>query len=512
MQAPPVQAQQATHTTVATYHNNNARTGLNSTEVSLTPRNVSVTTFGKLGAVTVQGDIYAQPLYVPQVTTSTGSHNLIIVATEHDQVYAIDANSRQIIWHTDLLGSSGMVTTVDPNDVDCGAISPEIGITGTPVIDTTSSTVYMVARTKDTSSGQPVFYQWLHALDLATGQDKLPPTNITTPPDPGGQFGVAQFSPLLNNQRSALLLANGQVYVAWASHCDLNVYQGWLMAFDANTLQLTGAWTPEPSGQMGGIWMAAAGPAADSNGNVFLAVGNGWSDAMSGGSNYGDSVVRFQGGSDQLSLADYFIPFDWQMLDDEDHDLGSGGIILMPDQTGSAHPHLAVVAGKSAKIYLLDRDNLGQSQPGDDYQILQSFQSDGQLSLCTAAFWNNNVYFGWMFGPVESFRYNPTTQQIATTPTSTTLPFDLGYPGATVSVSSSGNLSGIVWMLRNDGAYSDLRAYDATNLGKELYSSEDSPGRDQSGPSVTFGVPTVADGFVFVGARGEVDIYGLLPE
>lgn len=510
VQAPPVQAQQEPHTTVATYHNNNARTGLNSTEFSLRPNNVSMTTFGKLGAVTVQGDIYAQPLYVPQVATSTGSHNLIVVATEHDQVYAIDANSRQIIWHADLLGSSGMVTTVDPNDVQCSAIHPEIGITGTPVIDTRGSTVYLIARTKDTSSGQPVFYQWLHALDLATGQDKSPPTSITPPPDPGGQFGVAQFSTLFNNQRSALLLANGQVYVAWASHCDLNTYQGWLMAFDAGTLQLTGAWTPEPSGEMGGIWMAGGGPAADSSGNVYLVVGNGWSDAMSGGANYGDSVVRFQGGGDQLSLADYFIPFDWEMLDDEDRDLGSGGVILLPDQTGSAHPHLAVAAGKNAKIYLLDRDNLGQSQPGNDYQIIQSLQSDGQLSLCTAAFWNNNLYFGWTFGPVESLRYNPTTQQIATTPSSTTLPFDVGYPGATVSVSSNDNLNGIVWVLRNDGTYADLRAYDAGNLGVELYSSEDSPGRDQSGPSVTFGVPTVADGFVFVGARGEVDIYGLL--
>ena len=507
--APPAQQQQVTHTAVTTYHNSNSRAGLNSTEVRLTPANVGTPAFGKLGAVTVEGAIFGQPLYVPQVATTSGTHNLVIVATEHDQVYGIDADSRQIVWHTDLLGSSGTVTTVDPNDVNCSAIAPEIGITGTPVIDTTSSTVYLVARTKETQSGQPVFYQRLHALDLATGLDKLTPTIIATPPDPSGQFGVAQFSPLLNNQRSALLLANGQVYVAWASHCDLNNYQGWLMAFDAGTLQLTQGWTSEPSGQAGGIWMAGGGPAADDSGNVYLAVGNGWSDVMSGGANYGDSVVRFQASGGQLSVADYFIPFDWVTLDDEDRDLGSGGPILLPDQKGGSHSHLLVLAGKAAKVYMLDRDNLGQSQPSGDDQIVQSFQSDGKLSLCTPAFWNNHLYFGWLSGPIESFPYNPTTQQISVTPSSTTLPFDVGYPGATVSISSNGNLDGIVWLLRNDGAYADLRAYNATDLRLELYSSEDSPSRDQSGPSVTFGVPTVADGYVFVGARGELDIYGL---
>jgi hypothetical protein len=507
---PPVQQQPVTHTAVPTYHNSNSRAGLNSTETILTPSNVGSATFGKLGAVTVEGDIFAQPLYVPQVKTASGTHNLVIVATEHDQVYGIDADSRQIVWHTDFLGSSGTVTTVDANDVTCPAIAPEIGITGTPVIDTTSSTVYLLARTKETPSGQPVFYQRLHALDLATGQDKLTPTVVATPADPGGQFGVAQFSSLLNNQRSALLLANGQVYVAWASHCDLNTYQGWLMAFDAGTLQLSQGWTSEPSGQEGGIWMAGGGPAADDSGDVYLAVGNGWSDVMSGGQNYGDSVVRFQTSGGQLSVADYFIPFDWLTLDDEDRDLGSGGPILLPDQTGGAHTHLLVVAGKAAKVYMLDRDNLGQSQPSGDNQIVQSFQSDGRLSLNTPAFWNNHLYFGWLSGPVESFAYNPATQQISSTPSSTTLPFDVGYPGATVSISANGNLDGIVWVLRNDGAYADLRAYSATNLHFELYSSEDSPSRDQSGPSVTFGIPTVADGYVFVGTRGELDIYGLL--
>jgi hypothetical protein len=504
---PPVEL---AHTTVSTYHNTNDRTGSNLTETVLTPDNVNAVSFGKRAAVPVAGSIFAQPLYIPGVSTSTGSHNLVIVATEHDQVYAVDADSRTVVWHTDFLGTSGSVTTVASTDVNCGAIAPEIGITGTPVIDTTSATIYVVVRTKETQSGATVFYQRLHALDLSTGQDKVPPTTITTPPDPAGQFGVAQFDPLLNHQRAALLLSGGQVYVAWASHCDLGNYQGWLIAFDAISLQETAGWTPDPSGSMGGIWMSGAGPTADSNGDVYLAVGNGWSDAMTGGSNYGDAVVHLHNSSNQISTVDYFIPFDWQTLYSEDHDLGSGGPVHLPEQSGSTHPHLLTVAGKDGKVYLLDRDNLGQSQPDNDDQIVQSFQSDAQYSLCTPAFWNNTLYFGWTYGPVEAFRYNPSTQQIGATPFSTTGSFDVGYPGATPSISANGSVSGILWFVRNDGAYSDLRAYDALDLTRELYSSQMSPGRDQSGPSIVFGVPTIADGWVFIGAQGELDIYGLL--
>ena len=500
-----------TPTVVATYHNNNARTGANLTETWLTPSNVSIGTFGKLAAITVQGDVFAQPLYVPGVTAGQASHNLIVAATEHDQVYAIDADSHQIVWHADFLGSSGTVTTLSPSDLlNCSAIAPEVGITGTPVIDTATSTVYVVARTKEMQNGQTVFYQRLHALDLTTGQDKVTPTVITSPPDPGGQFGVAQFDPQLNNQRSALLLANGQVYVAWASHCDFGSYQGWLMSFDATSLQLTGAWTPEPSGTFGGIWMAGSGPASDASGDVYLAVGNGQSDAMTGGANYGDSVVRLRNSANQISTIDYFIPFDWQMLFNDDLDLGSGGPILLPDQTGAAHVHLLPVAGKDGTVYLLDRDNLGHWQPGNDGQVVQTFKSDAQNSLCTPAFWNNNLYFGWLKGPVEAFSYNPASQQIDTTPTSTTGSWDVGYPGATPSISANGTANGILWVLRNNGTDAELRAYDATDLHSELYDSDLSPGRDESGPSVIFGVPTVADGWVFVGARGEVDIYGLL--
>jgi hypothetical protein len=272
---------------------------------------------------------------------------------------------------------------------------------------------------------------------------------------------------------------------------------------------MTAAWTPAPSGTFGGIWMAGDGPASDASGDVYLAVGNGWSDAWSGGANYGDSVVRLHNSGSQLSTVDYFMPYDFQHLLDEDLDLGSGGPMLLPDQTGT-HAHLLAVAGKDGTVYLLDRDSLGQWQVGNDGQVVQTFKSDGQYAFCTPAFWNNNVYFGWMMSPVEAFRFDPASQQMSTTPTSTSGLFNLGYPGSTPSISSNGTTNAIVWALRNSGTHADLHAMDATNLAFELYDSEMSPTRDEPGPSVVFGVPTVADGLVFVGARGELDIYGLL--
>lgn len=500
------------HTAVTTYRNNNARTGVNSTETWLTPANVNVVTFGKLAAVPVTGAIYAQPLYVPGITAADGnSHNLVFVATEHDQVYAVDAESYSVVWHKDFLGSTGTVTTLSDSDVNnCPAINPEIGITGTPVIDTSTSTMYLVAATKDISSGDPVFSQTLHALDIRTGQDKITPVTISTPPDPNGQYGVAQFSPVLNNQRSALLLNQGQVYVAWASNCDIGSYEGWVMSFDAGTLQPSGAWTPSPGGILGGIWMGGSGPAADENGDVYLAVGNGWSDDMSGGSNYGDSVVRLRNSGNQISTVDYFTPFNWQTLLDDDLDLGSGGPVLLPDQPGTTHPHLLAVAGKDVNVFVLDRDNLGHWQANNNNQVVQTFPGDAQAAFSTPAFWNNYIYFGWYLSPVEAFRYNPATQQFATTPSSMT-PSNGGYPGYFTAISADGSSNGILWALRL-GTPADFRAFDALNLGKELWGAEMSPERDDPGTSLTFAVPTVADGRVFVGARGQLDIYGLLSQ
>lgn len=495
---------------VTTYHNDNYRSGVNSQESKLTPSNVNVVSFGKRAVVPVEGAIFAQPLFLSAITTGDGkSHDLVIVATEHDQVYAIDANTQAIVWHKDFLSADGTVTTLQVSDLpyNCDAIKPEVGITGTPVIDTVTSTIYLVVRTKETQSGTPVFYQRLHALDLLTGNDKLTPTEITPPPDPNGQFGQATFDPWLNNQRSALLLVNGQVYVSWASHCDIGTYEGWVMAFDASTNQFINAWTPSPAGTMGGIWMSGSGPASDSSGDVFLAVGNGLSDAMTGGGNYGDSVVRLHNANSQISAIDYFTPFDWQNLFDEDLDLGSDGPAFI-DDTQNAHQHLMVVADKDAKIYLLDRDNMGHWHQSDDGEIVQAFQSDGRYSFSTPAVWNNTIYFGFMGGSVEAFTFNPQSAQMSTTPASrTTMGFN--YPGVTPSISSSGASNGILWAIQNGGNMT-LYAFDATDLSKELYDSEMSPTRDRTGGSITFCVPTVANGQVFVGAMNELDIYGML--
>ncbi len=324
---------------VATYHNDNARTGVNASETTLKPTNVNVVSFGKRAAIPVEGEVFAQPLYISNVLLSDGKyHNFVIIATEHDQVYAIDADTQSIAWHKNFLDSVGMVTPVPSVDTDCDAIADEIGITGTPVADPAGGAIYLVARTKETHNGQVGYYQRLHALSVATGQERGDPVTITTPTDPTGQFGSAFFDPLRNNQRSALMLANGSVYVAWASQCDVGPYQGWLMAFNQHSLALTGAWTPDPSGMLGGIWMGSGGPTADGTGDIFLSVGNGWSDAMTGGSNYGDSVVRLRSGSRALSVVDYFIPFDYQRLFDDDLDLGAGGVVLLPSSTWNGSP------------------------------------------------------------------------------------------------------------------------------------------------------------------------------
>ena len=505
---PPVQ-----HTGVTTYHNDNARSGVNSLESTLTPANVNVVSFGKLGAIPVEGDVYAQPLYLSNVTVSDGSnHNVVLVATEHDQVYAIDAQTRSVLWQRSFLDSGGQVTPVPSSDVNCPDLAPEIGITGTPVIDPSSATVYLVDRTKETQNGTVSYYQRLQALHLSDGSDALAPAVISTP---AGSFGAASFNPLANNQRSALLLANGAVYVAWASHCDRGGFAGWLMSFDETTLHPAGAWTPAPSGTLGGIWMGSGGPSTDTTGNIYLAVGNGVSDVMFGGENYGDSVVRLQPSGRAFSVSDYFVSYDFQWRLNDDEDLGSGAAVLFPDQPETMHPHLLTVTSKDGTVFLLDRDNLGKWQMDNNNQILQSFQNDSQQSFTTPALWNNTLYFAFPYEPVQAYAFDPVAQQINTVPTSTSGDLQVGYPGASPAVSSDSGNNGIVWVLQTDQFQNSgsavLRAFDATDLSIELYDSDMSYDRDHAGGAVKFTVPTIAAGQVFVGAHNEVDVYGLLP-
>ncbi len=508
-------------TAVTTYHNDNYRTGANTQEVNLTPSNVNVLTFGKLHAFPVEGYVYAQPLFVPGVNIGGTQHDVLYVADEHDTVTAFDVHTYAILWQTSFLADYGryVVSTLSSHDdLCCGDLVPEIGITGTPVIDISRNTMYVVARTKvtDTQTQQKGFYETLHALDLGTGVDSVTPQIITTTvpgTGQGSQGGNLTFDPLIESQRPSLLLVNGQVIATFASLCDLGDYHGYVLAFDETNLQPTGAFVTTPNGYQGGMWGSGAGPASDSNGKIYVATGNGDFTANVGGHDFGDSILRLTWSNNTFSLDDYFTPWDYQPLWDFDTDLGSGGVMLLPDQTGASFPHLLVQAGKEGTIDLLNRDDMGHWHAGDDSQILQTIPHVLNGIWGAPAFWNNNVYFGGYSDRLKAFRFDTHAEQISVGPVSQS-PQYFNYPGPTPSVSSNGQNNGIVWIIQSD-AYSwsgpaILRAYDANNLATELYDSNQSPLRDGAGPTVKFTPPTIADGLVFVAAQGEVDMYGLL--
>lgn len=500
---PPVQ-----HLAVATYHNDNARSGINSQETTLTPANVNVVSFGKLASVPVQGLVFAQPLFIDNITMSDGkAHKVAIVATEHDQVYGIDSDTYQVLWQRSLLDTQGSITPIPTDDVNCHVLGDEEGITGTPVIDADSETVYVVGSTKETTQGQAQYFQKIYALNLINGQDKVAPVTVTTPS--GSQFGSARFDPLLNLQRAALLLENGNVYVSWASHCDNGAYTGWVMGFSATTLALTSAWTPDPSGLAGGMWMSGEGPLSDSNGNLFLAVGNGWSDPSTGGSNYGDSVVRLTASGREISVADYFMPYDYDKMYSDDLDLGAGGPILLPSQTGARFPDLLVTGGKDGTVYLLNRSNLGQWHANDDSQVVQSFQVPNIGCFSTPLFWNNTLYYGFGSDPLQAYAFDTSSETFNTTPISSSS-MQMSWPGVTPSMSNNNGSDAILWVFEAAGNLGILRAFDPSDLSSELYDSELSPDRDRTDGSVRFAVPTVAAGKVFVGSQNALDIYGVL--
>jgi hypothetical protein len=504
-------------TAVTTYHNDNYRTGANTHEVTLTPSNVNVLSFGKLQAFPVLGYVYAQPLFVPGVSIQGVQHDVLYVADEHDTVSAFDVHTFAMLWQTSFLSDSGryIVSTLSSDgDLDCDDLVPEIGITGTPVIDLARNTLYVVARTKvvDTQTDQTQFYATLHALDLKTGADNITPQVITARvPGTGGgsQGGFLTFDPLVESQRPALLLTNGLIIVTFASQCDVGFYHGYVMAFDETNLQPTGVFVTTPNGYQGGMWASGAGSAADSNGKIYVPTGNGDFTANVGGQDFGDSILRLNWANNMLTLEDYFTPWDYQPLWDFDTDLGSGGIMLLPDQPGTTYPHLLVQAGKEGTIDLVNRDNMGHWHAGDDSQIVQTIPYVIGGVWGAPAFWKNSVYFGGINDYLKAFTFDPNAEQLSVGPVSQTQTF-FGYPGPTPSVSSNGALNGIVWAIQRVGNHAILRAYDAHNLGTEFYDSDQSPQRDGMGPAVKFTPPTVANGLVFAAAQGEVDMYGLL--
>jgi hypothetical protein len=507
-----VQAQ----TSVTTQHNDNSRTGQNLNETTLTLSNVNSTQFGKLFSQKLDGYVYAQPLYVPNVSIpGQGTHNVVYVVTEHDSVYAFDGDSSVArLWHVSFINPQRGITTVSSNDAGCGDLVPEIGITGTPVIDTASGTLYVVSNTKQNGK----FFQQLHALDITTGAEKfggpiLINAKVKGTGD-GTQNGYVHFDPLRNNQRPGLLLQNGSVYISWASHCDIGPYHGWIISYNAQTLKQNGVWNATPNAGLGGFWSGGAGIAADSSSNLYVASGNAMFDVNTGGRDYGDSIIRLSpANNNRFPVADYFTPYDQGNLYDGDVDLGSGGVLLLPDQTG-AHPHLLIESGKEGTIYLVDRDNMGHYNPNNNSQIVQSLNTIIGGVWGMPAWWNNNVYFGGSYDAVKAFSFNPTTGFLSTTWVSET-GTSYSYPGPTPSISANGNSNAIVWTLQTDGSGSNgsaiLHAYDATDLDTELYNSTQNSSRDNPGGAVKFTLPTIANGKVYVPAVQQLSVYGILP-
>ncbi|HZT32458.1 MAG TPA: hypothetical protein VFA33_21390 [Bryobacteraceae bacterium] len=497
---------------VLTYQYDNTRAGANLKETVLTPGNVNANQFGKLFAYPVDGYVYGQPLYLAGVPMpGKGAHNVVYVATEHDSVYAFDADSNAgpnaaPLWQVSFLNPAAGVTTVPYQDTRCDQIVPEIGITSTPVIDPASGTLYVVAMTKESLKGVVGYVHRLHALDVSTGAERpgSPVTIQASYPGTGEGGSTLVFQPRNYKQRPGLLLLNGVVYTAWSSHCDIGVYHGWLIGYDARSLQQVAVYNNTPNGNEGSFWASGAAPAADAAGNIYLVAGNGTFDSSTGGPDLGESYIKLSpaGG---LAVADYFAPFNAAALNDADVDVGSSGVALLGDEAGSsAHPHLMVGAGKEGRIYLLDRDNLGKQQAGSDSQIVQSIPGVIGSLFGNPAYFNQTVYFCGVDQSMMAFRM--ANGMLPPTPTSQTAA-RFAYPGCVPSISASGTANGIVWMLEGSPA---LHAYDASNLASELYNSNQNRGRDALGSYVKFSVPTVANGKVYAGTQNALAVYGLL--
>jgi hypothetical protein len=500
---------------VITYHYDNGRDGQNLNETALTPANVNSTLFGKKGEFTVDGKVDAQPLYLSQVTIGGQKKNVLYVATEHGSVYAFDADSingttSAFLWKISTLGSGE--TTSDNRG--CGQVSPEIGITATPVIDRSRNAIYVVAMSKNSGG---TYFQRLHALDLTTGQELFGgPMNITaTYPGTGDNSsgGNVVFDPKQYKERPGLLQINGTIYTTWSSHCDIRPYTSWVMAFSADTLAQTSVLNLVPNGNEGGIWMAGTAPAADSAGNLFFIIGNGTFDTTLNASgfpvngNCGNCFVKLST-SAGLKLADYFTPHNTVAESNADTDFGSGGGILMLDVTdsGGNTRHLAVGAGKDALIYVVDRDAMGKFNAGTDqiYQEISGQLGGGVYSM--PAFFNNTVYYGAVGDALKAFPV--TTAKLAPAPSSQST-HHFGYPGTTPSVSANGTTNGIVWAVENSGAV--LYAFDATDLTKELYNSNQAANNRDHFSGNKFITPMVVNGRVYVGTATSVAVFSLLP-
>jgi hypothetical protein len=560
---------------VLTYHNDEARIGANVHESILTPSNVNAGDFGKLFTVALDGDVYAQPLYLPKVNIpAQGSHNVVYAASQNNSVYAIDADDPKglILWQAQL-GPSLAFEDVPAGT--CMVIVPRVGITGTPVIDSSTNTLYVVGRIFDHGKHE---YK-LHALDVSTGKER-PGSPVLLSGSVAGKGegsvnGKISFDSTMQLQRPGLALYRGKLYIGFGSTCDFGNYHGWILAYDAATLAQVGAFVTTPNASRGGIWQSGAAPSVDPEGGVYVVTGDGTFNALAGGSDYGDSFLKLTlGPDDHWKVQDYFTPFDQERLDTLNDDLGSSGTVLLPDQPGP-HPHLLVSAAKNGTIYLVDRDAMGHNRRDNNNQIVQTLPGALPKIDSTAAYWRGEaaqwVYINGVGGPLQ--QYSLAEGKLSSQPVSHSDEL-FGYPGSTPAISSDGKINGIVWVVGTAqpdtrkvvGAYlhrivqsmrdlvheprtffrkvvirvkllfhspsifwaslkkllprrtpevlnrpAILRAYDASDVGNLLYDSTEAPqNRDQADLPVKFVLPTIANGKVYFGAQGHLDVYGLL--
>jgi len=506
---------------VTTWHNDLARTGVNTQEMILTTTNVNVSQFGRLFQIQVDGQVYAQPLVLTGVEIAGGTHDVVYVATEHDSVYALDADNGTIYAQVSLIPSGG--TTVNANSdlvPACGDITPEVGITGTPVIDPASNTLYVVAKSKVNGS----IVQHLHALNTATLAENFgSPVEIqaTVPGSANDGDGAhVTFNPTTELQRPALALDKGHVLIAWASHCDHTPYHGWVISYNAQSLAQEAAWNATPNGDpkgtlsLGGIWMSGAAPAVDTDGSFYVVTGNGYEN---GTSDFGNSVVKLGlPANGTLPVLDYFNPFNQSGTNTiGDQDLGSGGVLLLPTAANGAQ--LLAQAGKAGNLRLLDRNNLGKncillSTPctSNDTQIPQELLGAGGLVFSTPNVWNGRIFWISQGASVKAYSLD-ANGLMSTTPVSQTADTFSLRDAASISANNSSN--GIFWIMHNTG---ELSAYDATDLTKVLWRSGQAGNRDANGGASKFAAPTIANGKVYIGNTenspnvGSLVAYGLL--
>lgn len=516
-----------------THHNDNLRTGQNLNETVLNPTNVNSATFGKLFSYSIDGISFASPLYAAGVNVpGMGYHNLVFVVTEHDSVYAFDADglTNNPVWKVSFINPAAGVTTVpSPETTEPFDVPGEVGITGTPVINPTNGTLYVVATTKEVSGATTNYVMRLHALDITTGAEKfggpmaiqasVPGTGV------GSTGGRVYLDQRINNQRPALLLNSNVVYIGFSTHGDPPIYHGWVLGYNATNLQQVLAFCTTPNQQKGGVWHGGGGIAADSAGSLYFSTGNGTFDANKGSPDYGDTVLKINPGG---TVLDYFTPFNQAFMETNDVDLSPGGVLLLPDQTGS-YPHLMIAVGKFGSIYLINRDNMGHYSAKQDTNIVQelsgvlpdgNYQGEAGYDLgnrINPVYFNGNVYFSCDNDYIRCYRLS--SGLLSTTPTSKSAEQYL-YPGAPLAISANGTNNGILWVVERFGldaagmgyvAPGVLRAYNPANLSSVLYDSTQAGSRDTLDFAAKFSVPLVVNGKVFVASISQLTAYGLLP-